>query len=293
MNPKKCISILIFLIAIFSIISSLTGLISSKGNLGIFYTSIFNQEVELYGTGIYRNDSISVVAQGLASDLITMIFGIPMLMVSLYLFRKDLFIGKLLLLGTVGYFLYTYISYSFLWFYNPLFLIYVSLMSLSFFSFILILRTIDINSIKSNFKESLPRKFLGRFQISISIFLSFLWISMLLPTIIEGSVPEQIEHYTTFVIQALDLGFIVPLGIISGYLLLNDKDLGYLLSSVLMIKSLTMLLAIDAMIVGMLISGVAVSLIEIIGFSVISLIAFYGFYILIKNIKGEQLHASI
>jgi hypothetical protein len=61
----------------------------------------------------------------------------PEVIISLIVANKNSLKGRLLLTGTLGYFLYTYTSYSFLSMYNSFFLIYVSIMSLSFFAFII------------------------------------------------------------------------------------------------------------------------------------------------------------
>jgi hypothetical protein len=179
-------------------------------------------------------------------------------------------------------------SYVFLWFYNPFFIIYVVLMSLSLFSFVMLMMSISIDTIKEHFKETLPIRFIAIYQIAIGVLIALLWLGKIAPTILEGAVPEGLEHYTTLVIQGMDLGFVVPVAILSGILLLKRKPMGYVLTSVVAVKGFTMLLAISAMIINQLINGVSVNIVELVLFPLFNLFAIYVFIIFIRHIKAQK-----
>ena len=174
-------------------------------------------------------------------------------------------------------------SYSFLWNYNPLFIVYVILMSTSMFAFILSLMSFDVEKIPSMFKEKLPIRFLAGFQFFIALMLGLLWLGKISSSIFSEAIPVGLEHYTTLVIQAMDLGFIVPIAVISGVLLLKRKPFGYLFTSIIIIKAITMLTSITAMIINSYLSGVVVNPIEVLVFSAFNLLAIIAFIILIKN----------
>lgn len=167
----------------------------------------------------------------------------------------------------------------------PLFILYVILMSAGFFAFILSITSIDMNNIKAAFSEKLPVKFLGGFQIFFAVAIGMLWLKRILPTIADGSTPEGLDHYTTLVIQGMDLGFIVPVAFLSGLLLLKKENLGYLLSSVVIIKGFTLGAAISAMIINQFLAGVAMSAIEVVVFPLFSLLILICLIILLKNCK--------
>lgn len=288
MKLSKSINILIVCIAILSLFACLFGLFSGGGIGEYEYISINNELVKIHGMGLYKNDSISYVAQGKASDFVTLVLGLPLLLVSFYLANRGSFRGRLLLTGTLGYFLYTFMSYTFLWMYNPFFIIYVLLMSLSLFAFILTMMSFDIKNMESKFKKQLPVKFLGGFQLFLAFAIGMLWLGKIAPTIFHGEVPVGLEHYTTLVIQGMDLGFIVPAAILSGILLIKKKPFGYLLSSVLILKGITMLTAISAMIINMAIHGVSVSMVEIALFSMFNGLTIICFVLLMKNAEGRE-----
>jgi hypothetical protein len=288
MAKNKVNNILVVLIIMFSIIASGYGFFSNK----IVYEdkmfqSIDGENVTLYGKGLYYNDSISVASQAKAQDIVTLIIGVPLLIVSLILFNRDSLRGKLLLTGTLGYFLYTYVSYSFLAMYNKFFLIYVILMSLSFFAFILNITSNDIKNLNNHFKQNLPKKYIGIFIIIIGTGVGLMWIGRIVPSLnntLNNKVVVGLEHYTTLVIQALDLGFVVPVSMLAGILIIKSKALGFLLAPIIIIKGTTLLLAIVTMEIFMIYAGINVSIIELVLFPLFTIICIYNLYLVMKNI---------
>lgn len=285
---KKSINIIVILIALLSIIACFAGLFSGGGPGEYEFKSINNEVIKIYGTGLYKNDSVSVAAQGIAADFITLVMGIPLLLISLLFANKNSLRGRLLLTGTIGYFLYTYMSYTFLWMYNKFFILYVVLMSLSLYGFILSMMSFEVERISSNFKKSLPVKFLGGFQLFIAFAIAMLWLGKIAPSILQDAVPVGLEHYTTLVIQGMDLGIIVPTAVVSGILIIKRKPFGYLLSSVIILKGITMLTAISAMMINMAMHSVKMSIVEVIVFPMFTLLAVVSLIVLMKNITTPQ-----
>ncbi len=288
MRYKKPISILVIIIIVLSFAASAYGVFSRQGPGQHEFKSLYGETVQLYGKGLYQNNSVSIASQGIAQDVVTMILGIPLLIVSLYLFRKGLLKGRLLLAGTLGYFLYSYTSYVFLCMYNPLFLVYVILMSSSLFAFILILMSFDLEKLGSCFHPKMPVRFLSGFLFFLAAVLGLMWLGMIVPPLLKGTVPPPLEHYTTLVVQAMDLGFVVPTAILGGVLLLKRKPFGYLLTSVMIIKGLSMGTALTAMIIGQLLAGVTISFAVIVLFPAVNLLMVYCMFIVMKNIKEPE-----
>ena len=280
MRTKTIINILVFCIIILAVIASAYGFFSNNTiHENKVIQTVHEETVTLHGKGLYSNESVSMAAQARAQDSITLFVGIPLLIVSLWLSNKNSIKGKLLLTGTLGYFLYTYVSYSFLVSYNMFFLMYVTLMSLSFFAFIINFTAPELKDLNSRFTRKFPKKYIGLFTIVVGLFVCLLWLGMLVPSIKKA--PALLEQYTTFVIQALDLGFVVPAAILSGILLIKNKSLGYLLASTIIIKGATLLLALVMMIIFMIMSGIDVPLIQIIVFPLCALLCIINLFILL------------
>lgn len=283
MKRNRSIYVLVSLIALLSIIVSLVGIFSSGGPGNYDFEAITGETVTIYGIGVYAYDSVSVASQGIASDVITLLLGVPLLLLALVLWHKNSFRGTLLLTGTLGYFLYTYTSYAFLWMYNPFFILYVILMSLSLFAFIMMMMSMDYERIRTYFSPKLSIKLFASYQYLIGIFIFILWMGKIAPTITQGETPVGLEHYTTLVIQGMDLGIIVPVAILSATLLLKRKPMGYVITSVVLVKGFTMLLAISGMMINMMIHDVPMEIIPTIIFFLLALVSIFIFIRLLSQ----------
>lgn len=246
MSEKRIVSLLVMCILLLALLCVIVGLFSDTPIGQENFTSVHGEQVALYGKGIYGYDSLSMAVQGKAQDLVTGVIGLPLLLAALLSYRKNSFRGRMLLTGTVGYFLYTYVSCTFLWQFNILFPAYVALMSISLSTFILLLYGTRLSGIREHFRERTPVRLTGWFEIIFALLLLAMWTGRLLNAYKS---PEMagLEHYTTFVIQAMDLGLVVPAALIGGALLLRRRPLGYLISSVILVKGLTLGLALAAM----------------------------------------------
>jgi len=287
MKFRKSISRLVLFIAILSLVASIYGIFSSQGKGQYDFRTIHDTTVTIFGKGLYQNDSVSAASQAIAQDIVTLLLGLPLLLISLYLFRKGLIRGKLLLAGTIAYFLYTYTSYSFLSMLNQFFLIDVALMSASFFAFVLTMMSFDIENLSSYFSEKLPVKFVGGLLVFIGTIFGLMWLGMIAPSI-SGTAPTVLEHYTTLVIQAMDLSFVVPTAFLAGILLIKRKSFGYLLSTVVTVKGITMLTALTAMVINQMLAGIEVGLAILILIPLLNIIIIYSLYLIMKNIKEPK-----
>src|SRR5687767_1464678 len=119
--------------------------------------------------------SEEVAPQGIAQDYVTLFVGIPMLVVSLLLYRNGSLRGKIILTGTLGYFLVTYLFFLMMAMYNELFPVWILILSFSFFAFILAFNTIDGNEIKEKAEKNYYLKFTGGFLMFTSVVISILW----------------------------------------------------------------------------------------------------------------------
>lgn len=285
MKNQKSISILVFFITILSIVATTYAIVSNQGSGEYEYKSIFGETISIYGKGLYKHDSVSMAVQAIAQDYVTLFIGVPLLILSFYLSRKGRLKGRLLLTGTLGYFLYTYASYSFLSMYNSLFLIYVLLMSASFFAFTLAMMSFEVAKLAQSFNEKLPVKLIGGFLLFASFVFGLMWLGKIVQPLINHTPVIGIDHYTTLVIQALDLGFVVPVGIVSGVLLIKRQPFGYLLGSVIIIKDITLLTALSAMVFLQIQAGVEVSLVVVILVLLLNIFAIYLMVLILKNVN--------
>jgi hypothetical protein len=230
MKHKSTITILSLLLVILSAIAAAMGIFSTGGPGPYPYQSIRGKEILIHGKGLYQHMSAEVAPQGIAQDYVTLFIGIPVLLFALLLAHKGSLAGRYLLAGTLGYFLVTYLFYTVMGMYNQLFLVYVALMGCSFFGFVLTLLSFDTITLRGHFGADTPIKTIGGFLIFNACAIGLLWLSIVVPPLVDGSVvPIQAEHYTTLIVQGLDLGILLPAAFVTGILLLRKRSIGYLL----------------------------------------------------------------
>lgn len=289
MNFKKTNNMIVILIIIFATITALYGVFSSQSiNENQVIKTIFGETVILYGKGLYHNESISMAAQVIAQEFVTLCIVLPLLIFSLILVNRNSLKGKMFLTGILGYLLYTYASYSFLAVYNNFFFLYVLLMSLTFFGFIL--NMYQLIKLRKKIKFSkLPSKYIGYSIIFFGVLILFMWLGKLVPPLLQNTVPSDLEHYTTFPIQALDIAIIIPVTLITGITLTKNQQLGYLLSPIILIKGITLLLAIDAMMISMFLNGNSVDVVEMIVFSSFTLLYSFNLYLIMKSLETKNI----
>lgn len=262
--------------------------------MGLFYqtsgepypiTSFRGEEVMINGHGLYYYDTVSSAAQMQGNDFIALILGLPLLVISTIMAFRGSLRGRLLLTGTMGFFLYTYLSMSMLTAYNMLFLVYVVLFTMSLYAFILCMLSFDLKDLPHHFSDTLPRGWIAGVLFAIGGFLFLAWFGRVIPELLNPETPAALENTTTRVIQALDLALIVPLAVLSGILLLRRSAWGYLLSSVTILKGLTMALAVSTMAVNMALRGVPDSTAIMVPFLVLTAMTVVVAALLLRNIR--------
>jgi len=259
------------------------------------FETLRGETVMIRGHGLYRFDTVNSSSQEIGTDIVTLIVGIPLLITGIVLSHRESLRGRLLLTGALGYFLYTYGAMCFLTAFNALFLVYVALFSLSLFGFILSLSNLDVDEVARHISDGFPRRAVATYFIVVAVFLTIAWLGLVGPASLTSSPPAGLESAITMVIQALDLGVIVPTSFITAVLLLKKRAWGYALSSVLLLKILTMGAALIAMIIGQILADVPIDMFVSMIFVIISLSGIVLGIITLRNIRdipAKSLQAS-
>ena len=280
---SKTLTWLIPLIFLLSLIAALAGLWPAEGT-SYPLTTFRGEQVTINARGLYYWDTVSMAAQMQANDLITLILGLPLLAVSFWYSRRGSLRARFLLAGTLGFLLYTYLTMAVGAHYNALFLVYVALFSASLFAFILVMLSFDLSELPTRFSENLPHGWIAGLLLFAAAFLSLAWLGRIAATFTPGAVPA-LENTTSMFIQAMDLGLIVPLCVLSAVLLLRRRPWGYLLAPVALTKFLTLGIAVSLMALNMARRGVPVSPLEITVFPAMALAGLVMTVIMLKHVK--------
>ncbi len=226
-------------------IEALAGILSNDGNGSYLYKTIRGEMVEIYGKGVYRHMTTDVAVQGIAQDYITLFVAIPILLTSFYFATKNKLKAKLIFSGTLLYFLLTYLFYIGIALYNEIFLIAVMTLFCSLFAFILNIISFDFFEVKSFFTKQKSIHRASIFLIIIATIMSLLWLSVIIPPMLDGSFyPKELYHYSTLIVQGYDLGIFLPLAFVSGILGLQKNEYAYVFVPTYLIFLIILMLAL-------------------------------------------------
>lgn len=285
MNHNNIVSRLALIIIPLALFAAGAGVFWQGTGEAYLFETLRGETVMIRGRGLYRFDTVNSSSQEVGADIVTLVIGIPLLITGILLSRKGTLRGQLLLTGALGYFLYTYTSMCFLTAFNPLFLVYVALFSLSLFGFILSMKNLDVDEVARHIQDGFPRRAIAAYFIIVAVFLTLAWLGLVASPSLTWTPPNGLESAITMVIQAMDLGIIVPTAFLTASLLIKKQAWGYALSSVMLLKILTMGAALISMIIVQFLAGVEIDPVTSIIFILISISGIIFGIITLRNIR--------
>lgn len=215
--------------------------------------------VPIYGRGLYWQMSAEVAPQGIAQDVVTLFLAVPLLLIALHWSERGALRGHIVLAGCLGYFVVTYLLYLLMGMYNPMFLVYVAALGTSFFALASVLLGVDLQRLHESFESRRPLRTAGLFLIVNGALIALLWLSIVVPPLISGElIPLQVEHYTTLVVQGLDLALLLPLSVVTGFKAVRADKLGSLLTPVYIVFLALLMTALSAKVAAMGLLGYAI-----------------------------------
>ncbi len=225
---KKKIPELIIILLLITV--SLCGVLSLDFSNAWSYINQYGDEVKLFGNGIYKDDSYFKAPIFIGTDLCVLFFGVPLFIISLIKdFRASTENTQLRLVSIEAISLYYAVSLCFGVKYNRIFVLYVILFSLLFFTLIKRMRNLSRYNYSFEMKKSDTA-----FLIFSGISLCLAWWPDIIPTIINKTSLKLIENYTTEPTYVLDLGIISPLCFISLILMKKKDSFGVVLYAILL-----------------------------------------------------------
>lgn len=290
MTRSNLLIALVCTIAVLAVIAAGAGLLLRDDASAFSFTTVRGETIQMYGQGLYRYEIMrdSVGFQGV--DLFVLFVAVPLLVVSVLLYRNGSFKGGLLLTGTLAYFLYNSASITFGYAYNNFFLLYTALFTTSLFATVLAFTLFDLSTLPEHFLETLPRRAIAAFLFVVGASLVLVWAGLdILPALLQGQAPPLTGH-TTLPTHALDMGIIAPLAILAGVLLLRRTSFGYLLASTLLIVSSVLGASILALSAAQVLAGaltVAQTIAFVVPFVILSAFGLGLTIVLFRNVTDE------
>lgn len=223
------------LIAVLSLVTTLTGLFYSTGGKAYDVMNQYGDTVKICGNGLYAHDSYFSAAIFRGTDCAILCTAIPLLILALIFdIKKQTMKSRLLLTSVISLFTYYSASIAFGITYNFLHLIYIALFSLSFFGLILAFASLKSSLLAKSVTGTLPRKGIQIFLIITGVALIAAWLPDIITSLIQQRSLQLIEVYTTQITYVLDMGVIGPTALICLYMLKKSSGTGYVLLAMML-----------------------------------------------------------
>ena len=248
--------------------------------------SVRGEHYEMVTTGIYRYNSLRMVAEGVGWDVFTLFIALPALLFILPLLARGSLAGRLLAMGLLAYFFYQYLMYALAWAFGPLFLFYIIIYVLGLAGTIWLAASIDVDMLAQQVSETFPRRSMIALNVIMSLILILMWVQRIAAGLQGDLASAMLLGQTTMVIQALDLGMVVPLALFTALALWRKKPSGYLLSAIFAVKAAAMFGAICAMLLVVWVTEGTLEAVPLILFGGAMLAAVYIGVRIYKSVRG-------
>jgi hypothetical protein len=231
-------------------------LVSATAGAGVFLrgtgasapaVSVRGESFQYATDGVYRYNAQRIVAEGVGWDIFTLFIAVPALLAALPWLARGSLRARLFAVGLLGYFFYQYLMYAVVWAFGPLFLPFVAIYALSLVGIVWLVSSIGITGLAGRVSEGFPRRGMAILCFILSFALVGMWLKRIAAGLGGDLGTAMLLGQTTMVVQALDLGLVVPLAVFTGVTAWRKRPVGYLLSSVVVVKAVAMASAICAM----------------------------------------------
>jgi hypothetical protein len=141
-------------------------------------------------------------------------------------------------LGAAAFLLYNSVLFLFATPFNALFLIYVAMFTFAFWTLVLLLRTMKVESFASRYGPELPARPIAAFMGTVAFLNAAAWLNSVLPALSHSESAQFLAGtgLTTNPIYVQDLSFWIPLMAVSAVLLWRRQAWGLVLVGGLLVQ---------------------------------------------------------
>ncbi len=179
--------------------------------------------------GVLRGPAVmNGSARGTA--LVALVVAVPALILAMRSAAAGSVRAVIVWLGAIAYLAYNAVLFAFATPFNQLFLLYVAMLSLSFWSVTAILHQIDMESLCARFSPKLPVRGIGAYVLVIVLLNALAWLRNVVPGVLSSTPPSWLDGtgLGTSPIYVQDLAFWLPLMAVAAVWLWRRRPWGYL-----------------------------------------------------------------
>jgi len=210
-------------------------------------TSVRGVTYAMTTDGVYAYNAQRVVSEGVGWDIFTLFVAVPVMLAAAAFVAGGSFRGRLFALGLFGYFFYQYLEYAMTWAFGPLFPMFILIFGASVVGLVWLGASVAGDRIADGFGEHFPGRPFAVVSILMAVLLVVMWTGRIAAGLAGDLETAGLHGETTLVVQALDLGAVVPTALLISALAWRRTAVGYVLASVYAVTSIAMSAAIVAM----------------------------------------------
>jgi hypothetical protein len=246
-------------------------------------TSVRGVTYEMATTGIYAYNAQRMVAEGVGWDIFTLFVAVPAMVATLRFVAHGSFRGRLFALGLLAYFFYQYLEYALGWAFGPLFPLFVVISAVSLAGLVWLGVSIAREGVEGRFDGRFPARPFAVLSVMMAGLLTLMWAQRIAIGLGGDLAAAGLQGETTLVVQALDLGLVVPAALFIGVLAWRRSAAGKALAAVYVVGSVGMAAAILGMVIS---AGVVEGSFEIVP------IAIFAAYVVAGMLIGLRIYRS-
>jgi len=248
-------------------LSLLTGLLMAGVSLGgLLFPGDLYPTAELHSTYV-------------PNDVVNLFIGLPVLLASMWLTRRETLVGLLFWPGALLYVLYNYIAYVFGMPFSTISFIYIAIVLLSAYVLFDLLRSIDQQSVQARLSGAVPVKLTGWVLILFGVFFFFRAVVMIV---------QPLTQQTTLPVS--EVGVLIADLVLStfwfagGFLMLRRMPLGYvsglglLFSGSMLFIGLIIFLLLQPVLI-----GASFQLVDVLVVLAMGMICFIPFFLFLRG----------
>lgn len=236
-------------VAALTAVASAIGVFAGRSTATVEVTGVRGDTYPMVSEGVYRFNSERAMAEGFGWDVFTLVIAVPALVAVAFALRGWTLRARLVAVGVLAYVFYQYLMYALAWAFGPLFLLFVATYALSLVALVRIAASFDAATVHGLATGTFPRRGMIALCSLLVVALTGMWMQRIVAGWREDWDTAMLDGQTTMVVQALDLGLVVPLAVFTAWSLWRRRPIGYLLSAVFVVKGVAMAWAICAMVV--------------------------------------------
>src|SRR6185437_4366221 len=146
----------------------------------VFYPAVFR-------------DSAVTAGNASGTDLVILVVAIPALVIAMALAARGSLRAQIVWLGALGYILYNALFFAFAVAFNPLFLVYIAVLSLALWSLVTLLMALDVGTLRAHFTEHLPIRTIALYLMITTALFALTWLRDIVPALVNGTTAISLD----------------------------------------------------------------------------------------------------